>query len=609
MANIGDQLLSPETGWSRYLYNNANIEYYGINWFDDTHDYVTSTIADAKIKFEFTGTMMRLIHCAWSDRYTLAVSIDGVRYPDVVVNTKNQENTLVFNITGLADTLHTVIITPVTTTSAAYFGIYAVEIASTAVLAGHWLYRTKTDTNSMIIGDRIAFHYKADTVNTFGTIDQLGTSAAEEIPVSSSGTPDGTAYFIMVGYDSLGRMKLVPDRNIQHSISWDTLNTAGVASSSGLHIDIDGVPGYTLRLLSGGVNNTDKDNEWDKIIVESALNNTIIAGGNSIWNATNCWSGTSSGNTYGAGYVTVRGYSSISGSSYIATNIINQLESGFRPVLLVEQKNATFLIIKEDKAYSTISGVLTEVSSSFSTLTNTEKQALFTSSEFPPVSELEGLINFTLLVFTDSAVSNKVVINEVPFKTTLPDTYTPSIVATPKSQFIYATGDIDLTNASNLDWVHINNGIANSVTGNSMAKYIFSVDKGVTWKTYKDGAFINILDTANVLDGSIVGDRFVPTTEAMTRLLSDGLDKTNFDALPWNDISIALNNRLVRFATIFDMDKTTDSLFNDNIAYQYDGLAVWKQAVNGIDYEVRYNSPSKLEVKFITGNYKAKINF
>lgn len=38
-------------------------------------------------------------------------------------------------------------------------------------------------------------------------------------------------------------------------------------------------------------------------------------------------------------------------------------------------------------------------------------------------------------------------------------------------------------------------------------------------------------------------------------------------------------------------------------------VSVLKQAVNGVDYEVRYTSPSKMEIKFVTGGYKVKVNY
>lgn len=94
-----------------------------------------------------------------------------------------------------------------------------------------------TDINQLQIGDKIICRYTAGS-NQFGTFSELGTCIATEIPVTSSATPDGSFYFIYSGDDHLGRKKLVADRNIQHSISWDTLNSVGVASGNGLPISI-----------------------------------------------------------------------------------------------------------------------------------------------------------------------------------------------------------------------------------------------------------------------------------------------------------------------------------------------------------------------------------
>jgi hypothetical protein len=200
----------------------------------------------------------------------------------------------------------------------------------------------RTDINDMVIGDKISCEYTASS-NTMGTFANLGSAVKAEIPLSSSSTPDGTFYFIMVGYDYLGRKKLIADRNIQHSISWDTLNKSGVAASSGNIITINNVYSnryeLTLRLLTGGVSSTDRNNEWDKIIVKSNLNGTITPGDNNVWNWNKIWSQTSTTNTSGAGNRTVRGYTAVDGSSYIASNNTIAADTGFRPVLLVKTLN------------------------------------------------------------------------------------------------------------------------------------------------------------------------------------------------------------------------------------------------------------------------------
>ncbi|GBF32215.1 phage protein [Desulfocucumis palustris] len=93
------------------------------------------------------------------------------------------------------------------------------------------------DLNTISKGQAIPCRYTALS-GQFGIFSELGTCTAQEIPVAGSATPNGLFYFVCAGEDAAGRKILVSDRNVQHSISWDTLNTAGVASGSGLVIPI-----------------------------------------------------------------------------------------------------------------------------------------------------------------------------------------------------------------------------------------------------------------------------------------------------------------------------------------------------------------------------------
>lgn len=602
MTKIGEQLLQPEDGMRR-IHPGAETMVVPDAYFNGIS--VRLHERGGAAKFNFTGTRLRILTNGGYN-LGLTVCIDGGPVEPLQHNCDTAMS-LSLDKSGLTDKEHTCVLAVTYNSNNNSIDFVGIDIdeAGSILKYDPMPGKTKISILQMKVGDRIPFHYKA-TANAFGTIDQLGTSNASEIPVSSTATPDGTAYFIHTGYDLRGRMKLVADRNIQHSISWDTLNTAGVASGSGLPMKIDSKDKYTIRLLSGGISVADKDNEWDKIIAESTLNGTITAGDNDIWN----WSGMCSwaSNNISSGGALVRGNSSA--ISWNQTPTSNALVSnGFRPVLLVEPQNNFYLILKNNVAYSYSNNSLVEVSSNWSGLTNVQKQGLFTSREFPTVAVLNGLGQFSVLTFSESNTAAKVVVSAVPFKTTLATGYTPKITGSAKPQFVYAREDVDLSGSEHIDWIHMNHDITNSVTGNSKLKYIFSIDKGVTWKTYKGGTFVDILNTTDAADGALVDERFVPSTAAMARLLAEGLDKAVFDATPWHEITIGVNNKLIRFASVFDLDKATDQCFNDNLAYQYDSLSVWKQAVNGLDYEVRYNSPSKLEVKFLTGGYKAKVNY
>ncbi|PVC75085.1 hypothetical protein C2I27_04150 [Priestia megaterium] len=92
---------------------------------------------------------------------------------------------------------------------------------------------------------------------------------------------------------------------------------------------------FKIRLLTGGVSPTDKDNEWDNWIVGSSLNGTIQPGDNSIWNWQGVYSSTSTSylstqtNKIGRGNGSVEYY-----VSYAPSN--NSSSYGFRPVLEIE---------------------------------------------------------------------------------------------------------------------------------------------------------------------------------------------------------------------------------------------------------------------------------
>ncbi|MBZ9691643.1 Ig-like domain-containing protein [Clostridium sp. M14] len=81
-ATVGEQLLQPEDGWTRYSYDSEEITYDGTGWFYDyrwAYNYQqTYQTSGAKIKFNFTGTKLRIISSYW-DTFTgdADIIIDG----------------------------------------------------------------------------------------------------------------------------------------------------------------------------------------------------------------------------------------------------------------------------------------------------------------------------------------------------------------------------------------------------------------------------------------------------------------------------------------------------------------------------------------------------
>lgn len=105
-----------------------------------------------------------------------------------------------------------------------------------------------------------------------------------------------------------------------------------------------GEDSFLVKLMTGGISSTDKDNEWDKIIVESSLGGTITPGDDNVWHWKGIRTRTSTtyynGNTYrvdrGQDLVTTYDYN---GSSTLTPNL------GFRPVMIVEDTSAPVVTV------------------------------------------------------------------------------------------------------------------------------------------------------------------------------------------------------------------------------------------------------------------------
>ena len=89
----------------------------------------------------------------------------------------------------------------------------------------------KTSLKELEIGEVIRAHYKA-SVGKVGTFSNLGQTTGDLIPVESSSAPVGDFYWVYVGDDEQGRMKLIADRNIQKGINWDALNEGEMIEGS-----------------------------------------------------------------------------------------------------------------------------------------------------------------------------------------------------------------------------------------------------------------------------------------------------------------------------------------------------------------------------------------
>jgi hypothetical protein len=113
----------------------------------------------------------------------------------------------------------------------------------------------------------------------------------------------------------------------------------------------------TMKLLSGGNSSLEKENEWDKIIVESTLNGNIVASDNNVWNYSGVSSWTSTSFSTGANRV-IRGNYNPAWYSNSVTTTTNTI-IGFRPMLILDDSvKCYFFILDGDKYKSIVNGNL-----------------------------------------------------------------------------------------------------------------------------------------------------------------------------------------------------------------------------------------------------------
>lgn len=347
MATIGQQLLSPDNGYKRYdntdsriikysatgIVNEKNSAYY------NGEQYYSCTQGDY-FYFRFYGKNFRLIELLSNNRtndYHEEVFGDGISIGKI--NTYSATaiaQTLVFEYSFLSIGVHEIKVTNIAT-DGKYIALDAVDIDDIGSLLNPILtHVVNSNTADIEIGNCLPCKYSVPTSGTIGTFSLFGQNNDLIIPPESSATPNGIFFFIFVGYDYQGRMKFIADRNIQHNISWDTLNNAGFVFGNEINLSDNPSICASIRLLLGGISSLDYDNEWTKIIQQSDLNGKITAGDKNAWH----WNGicswcSSTFSSLGSAYRTVRGADTVDGSTGVVTSSASTT-IGFRPVLLID---------------------------------------------------------------------------------------------------------------------------------------------------------------------------------------------------------------------------------------------------------------------------------
>ncbi|WP_254613116.1 discoidin domain-containing protein [Brevibacillus sp. HB1.2] len=313
---------------------------------------------------------------------------------------------------------------------------------------------------------------------------------------------------------------------------------------------------FTFRLPTGGVNATDKDNEWDRYMTDDR-----------IWNNLNHGSWTSTTDQSNAKARVIRGYNGlknwISGSTDLTTP-----GRGFRPVLLIESINNRFLV--QDG-----SDVKTYTSSGWETVGTT-----------PPTDEMflnKGMLDLSACT---------------PFLKELKDKSTLKIlVSKPKREptVAHLTGVpipriVKMKNDTSFLGVAKINALTLSGTEKGVLRVAISTDSGATWGAkQKDGSWTTV-DVTNPIDFK---------AKAMT------ID--DFNSISEWDEKLG-QSRNLRCAFYFEQSSSTDETSLDSLTMNVDLLDSWDMAMPGVDYKYGYNRNTNLRVLLLSnGDYKINV--
>jgi hypothetical protein len=243
MATVGQILTAPESGWRRYDDTDSRLQFTGI-WtsatdltgYYNTYRHFTSEI-NACVSFKFYGTKIRLVGEKSSGNSTnVNITIDGQIYNINNYAATQIRQCLMFEKLGLPLGVHTITMTNLEASK--YMVLDAIDIDSDGYLI-HPILPQKSTLDNIQVGDVIPCRYIVPTSGSTGVFVNMGSVADDYIPVISSATPNGLFNWIFSGYDVRGRMKFIADRVIQHSISFDALNKAGIANGEGIEIPYD----------------------------------------------------------------------------------------------------------------------------------------------------------------------------------------------------------------------------------------------------------------------------------------------------------------------------------------------------------------------------------
>lgn len=321
MATLGQQLAQPEAGWKRYSLKMGNQIKFpkNIHYTDNNNGNFKNELM---IVFKFSGSKIRVLAHSGSDRASDSrIVIDGISEFMPLMKSSGYINLRLIYEKNLDHGEHTVEIYSGTNGGYSNLLLNAIDLEqdSRMLHPDEVVHRRQIE-----VGKRLRCHYSSSN-NVLGTFSGLGKETAAFLPVNSSEDPNGDFYFICVNKGANGKCLFIADRNVQHTIAYDKL----VHFNGRVTIKNSLVGSCEMRLIDGGTNPSDKENEWDQYVVSSSLNNHIVPGDNFVWNWKDIYSYTMTLSE--PNKVVLRGKSK---EGRLTQNFITAAkELGFRPVM------------------------------------------------------------------------------------------------------------------------------------------------------------------------------------------------------------------------------------------------------------------------------------
>ena len=112
-----------------------------------------------------------------------------------------------------------------------------------------------------------------------------------------------------------------------------------------------------------------------------------------------------------------------------------------------------------------------------------------------------------------------------------------------------------------------------NINDNDSIKYVFSLNNGITWKTYNGADFEDLSITIPLKNyNELTADELVSWNNAKNTILSNGIDITTLNSIDFS----SLNIKQIMFAGVIAITNITDSTNVENISMQYDEASSYK---------------------------------